>query len=298
MQILIYKGNKEMNWLESLQESINYIENHLLDKNMTSASEIANEIYSSEYNFRKIFSVITGFTVGEYIRNRRLSLAGEELITNDISVLDLALKYGYDTPESFTKAFTRFHGVTPSYVRKNKCGLKNFTRVVLKVDVGGGNILDYSVVELDKLRIVGYSKVFGNHEFEENNKLIPTFVKACYDADFDGMMAMATDSIFGESILGYRNEVEGELCYTIGVYSERMDIDGKYNVMEVPAGKWLRFRCETPTSEGMQKLWYRIYTEFMPFSAYRFADSVTLEASCGLDGAKETYLYMPLIESN
>jgi len=108
-----------MDWLDNLQKAINYIEEHLLEDEMITDMNISHEIYSSTDSFRTIFRVITGYSVGEYIRNRRLSLSGEELIQSGHTILDIALKYGYDTPEGFTKAFSRFHGVTPSYVRKN-----------------------------------------------------------------------------------------------------------------------------------------------------------------------------------
>ena len=120
-----------MDWLVNLQRAIDYIEEHLLEDAFVTGENISKQIFSSEFNFRTIFRVITGYAIGEYIRNRRLSLAGEEIINSKQSILDIALKYGYDTPESFTKAFTRFHGVSPSHVRKNGTGLKTFTRIIL-----------------------------------------------------------------------------------------------------------------------------------------------------------------------
>ena len=98
-----------MDWLDNLQKAINYIEEHLLEDEMITDMNISHEIYSSTDSFRTIFRVVTGYSVGEYIRNRRLSLSGEELIQSGHTILDIALKYGYDTPESFSRAFTRFH---------------------------------------------------------------------------------------------------------------------------------------------------------------------------------------------
>ena len=121
-----------LNWTEGLINAIDYIETHLIDGEVLDQNTIARQAYSSPDNFRKVFHLITGYTIGEYIRNRRLSLAGEELISSNRTVTDIALEYGYDTPESFTKAFTRFHGNSPTYVRNNKSGLHNFTRIVLR----------------------------------------------------------------------------------------------------------------------------------------------------------------------
>lgn len=107
-----------MDWLDNLQKAINYIEEHLLEDEMITDMNISHEIYSSTDSFRTIFRVITGYSVGEYIRNRRLSLSGEELIQSGHTILDIALKYGYDTPEGFTKAFSRFLELRPLMLEK------------------------------------------------------------------------------------------------------------------------------------------------------------------------------------
>ncbi len=100
-----------MDWINDVQKSINFIEENLLSE--LSVDSIADHIYSSASNFQKAFNVITGYSIGEYVRNRRLTLAAEELLQSDKSVLDVAFKYGYETPESFSKAFKRFHGINP-----------------------------------------------------------------------------------------------------------------------------------------------------------------------------------------
>jgi len=123
--------------MQSIQRAINYIEANLLEDSLDNES-VANHIYSSSANFQRTFRVVTGITVGEYIRCRRLSLAGMELTGSDIRVIDAALKYGYDTPESFTKAFVRFHGVTPSESRRSPGSLKNFAPIFLRIEIQGG----------------------------------------------------------------------------------------------------------------------------------------------------------------
>lgn len=285
-----------MNWLESLQTAIDYIEEHLLEDELITGENVSNQVFSSEYNFRTVFRVITGYALGEYIRNRRLSLAGEELINTKATVLDIAVKYGYDTAESFTKAFIRFHGVSPSYVRKNRQGLKTFTRVILKIQAVGGSVLDYSVEQTKEIRLVGYQKAFPNNDFEENNQRIPEFIQQCCDSDFDGICEFAAGGEFADAVLGYRYDIEGTLWYAFGVDSELEEIAEPYILKEIPAKKWLKFRCDTPSKEGMQKLWYRIYSEFLPCSSYRTMDNETLEVSYCRNGKNERYLYMPIKE--
>ena len=132
-----------MNWLESTEEAINYIESHLRDD--LSIEDVASHVYMSSGYFQKAFSMLCGFTVGEYIRNRRLAEAGMELLSSNKKIIDIALMYGYDSHDSFTKAFSRFHGVTPSAVRRGGCTIKVFAPLRLQFILGGGYIMDYRI---------------------------------------------------------------------------------------------------------------------------------------------------------
>ena len=113
-----------MNWMENLQSAIAYIEENLTEE--IKVRDVAEKAYVSEFHFQRIFSALCGISVGEYIRNRRLSIAGSELATTDAKVIDVALKYGYESPDSFAKAFKQFHGVLPSQVKCNGGTLKSF----------------------------------------------------------------------------------------------------------------------------------------------------------------------------
>ena len=283
-----------MNWMESLQNAINYIEAHLLEDDLISAEKISGQIFSSECNFRTLFRVITGYSLGEYIRNRRLSLAGEEIINSGQTILEIALKYGYETPESFTKAFTRFHGVSPSVVRNQRQGLKTFTRVILKIQAVGGSILDYSIEELDEIRLVGYRQSFPNLELQENNREVSAFVQGCCETDFDGICSLAGNGKFADAVMGYSCDEHEYLDYMFGVDSEKEPESSHYACKVLPAGKWIRFSCEDASPEGMQNLWYRIYTEFMPCCSYELRDRETLEVSYCRNGRNERFLYIPL----
>lgn len=111
-----------MEWVSAIQDAIEYMEKHITDD--ISAEDVANQVYMSSFYFQKGFSMMCGYTVMEYIRNRRLALAGGELATTDAKVIDIALKYGYDSPDSYSKAFTRFHGISPNIVRKGNTMIK------------------------------------------------------------------------------------------------------------------------------------------------------------------------------
>ncbi|MFQ9516604.1 MAG: helix-turn-helix domain-containing protein [Eubacterium sp.] len=122
-----------MDWVQGFQKSIDYIDEHITEP--LEYERIAQEMNISGFYYQKIFSIICGISLGEYIRNRRLTLAGSELLATDEKVIDIALKYGYDTQEGFTRAFTRFHGVTPNTVRKNAVPLKSFSKLSLSISV-------------------------------------------------------------------------------------------------------------------------------------------------------------------
>ena len=128
-----------MDW-RSIQEAIDYIENNIFDN--LNHNEIAKKIYSSEFHFHRTFSMITGITIGEYIRNRKLSIAGQELFITKAKVIDIALKYGYESPESFTKAFTRFHGVNPSEARISNASLIFYNPLIINFNITGGFNMD------------------------------------------------------------------------------------------------------------------------------------------------------------
>ena len=141
-----------MDWVLGLQDAIDYIEQHLLED--IDYQEIAARSFSSSYHFQRVFSILCGFTVGEYIRNRRLSLAGAELAAGNSKVIDVALKYGYENPDSFARAFQKFHGILPSQARGNGQMLKSFSSLVLKFSLEGGYTMDYKICLLYTSRCV------------------------------------------------------------------------------------------------------------------------------------------------
>ena len=134
-----------MDWIKGIQRAIDYTEAHLTEE--IDYDAVAKEAYSSSFHFQRVFSIMCGYTLGDYIRMRRLSLAADELRGSDEKVIDIALKYGYETPESFTRAFSRFHGITPSQARAPGAKLRSFAPLHIKVTLEGGSMLDYRIVE-------------------------------------------------------------------------------------------------------------------------------------------------------
>lgn len=147
-----------MDWITGIQNAINYIEDHLLEE--IDYEEVAKQSYSSSYHFQRVFGILCGYTVGEYIRNRRLTLAGMELQTEKAKVIDVALKYGYDSPDSFAKAFQRFHGITPKEARMDGAVLNSFSRLTLKITLEGGKMMNYKIEEKPEMILTGYKRHF------------------------------------------------------------------------------------------------------------------------------------------
>lgn len=154
------------------------MEEHLTEE--IDYKRVAKEAACSSFYFQKIFGILCGITLGDYIRSRRLTLAGNELSSTDNKVIDIASKYGYESPESFTRAFRGFHGVTPSEARKDSSKLKSFSRLSVKITLSGGNIMDYKIIEKEAFDII--EKV-ESHDVEnsQNAKSIPARTWAVFE---------------------------------------------------------------------------------------------------------------------
>ncbi len=159
-----------MDWIIGIQHAIDYIEDNLTET--IDYEEVAKKCYSSSYHFQRVFSILCGFTLGEYIRNRRLTLAGRELATNNAKVIDVAMKYGYESPDSFAKAFQKFHGILPSQARNNGSNLKSFSRLVLKFSLEGGTTMNYRIKTKPAMTLLGYKKRFSGTPYDESRQHI------------------------------------------------------------------------------------------------------------------------------
>ena len=157
-----------MDWIIGIQRAIDYIEDNLTET--INYDKVAKQCYSSSYHFQRVFSILCGFTLGEYIRNRRLALAGRELATTNAKVIDVALKYGYESPDSFAKAFQKFHSILPSQARSNGSNLKSFSRLVLNFSLEGGTTMNYRIETKPALTLLGYKKRFSGTPYDESRQ--------------------------------------------------------------------------------------------------------------------------------
>ncbi len=256
-----------MEWMKSLNQAIEYIEDNLAE-NIT-CEDIAEHIYLSSFHFQRAFSLLTGLSVGEYIRNRRLSLAGHELLSGNGKVIDIALKYGYDTPEGFSKAFTRFHGITPNEVKKHGAILKSFNRLILKIILEGGNSMDYRIEKRNAFQVVAKTRYFN----EETSK---TEVPKFWGDYFQSKLHEKVCGMMG--ICAQAKDNAKEWKYGIGCevpYAKEIPKD--FEIIEVPAYTWAIFTCIGAMPDAIQNQWKRVYSEWLPASNYELISDYDIE---------------------
>lgn len=268
-----------MAWVESIQKAIAYIESHLLED--ITIEDIAKQANVSPFHFQRTFAVLTEITVGDYLRRRRLTLAGEELLTTDVKIIDLAYKYGYDTPEAFTKAFRRQHEVTPSDARKGKGKLQSYNRLIIQVTLKGAEPMKYRLVEKEAFQIVGVKREFPSVAPEENVDGIPEFWREVNQQGTTDTLFQLNDGEV-EGVLGVCGEITetqknaGVFEYWIGTSSNHHAPEGMQR-LELPASKWAVFEVHGPMPVAMQEAWKRIFSEWFPSTGYEHAGTSEFE---------------------
>ncbi|SMO79755.1 AraC family transcriptional regulator [Melghirimyces algeriensis] len=277
-----------MGWVESLQRAINYMEDHLLDD--LTMEQIAKEANLSIYHFQRIFTILTDVSVGEYIRRRRLTLAAQELSRTQCKVIDLAHKYGYDTPEAFTKAFRRQHGVTPSEARKHRGKLVSYNRLIIQVNLKGAKPMKYRIVEREGFQVVGIKRQF-SMENEENLVGIPKFWDEVNGNGTDELLHQLNNGqikgVLGICVADHENiQSTQKLDYWIATEYDGEPPDG-LSKLEIPTSKWAVFEVVGPMPDAMQKAWKQIFSEWFPSSGYKHANTPELEVYTDEDPFKE-----------
>jgi len=256
-----------MEWIQSLNKAIDYIEDNLLQD--ITCVEVANHICISTFHFHRTFNMLTNITISEYIRNRRLSLAGQELTKENVKVIDVAFKYGYETPESFSKAFSRFHGITPTQAKKEGAVLKSFNRLVIKIKLEGGTTMDYKIVKKDVFKVVVKTKLFSH---ENCTTAIPAFWTEYFSSGLNekicGMIGICAQEKTGCK----------EFKYGIGcIDNDATTIPEDFEVLEIPAYTWAIFKCVGPMPNAIQDMWERIYSEWLPQAEYELISDYDIE---------------------
>lgn len=257
-----------MEWTEAISKAIEYIENNITEEIFV--EDIAKHVNISAFYFQKGFTLLCGYTITEYIRNRRLALAAGELMVDSTKVIDVAMKYGYDSPDSFTKAFSRFHGVTPSMVQKNSIMIKSFAPLKIKLSLEGGYIMEYRLTKKDNFTVVGVTKKFS---YDGAKEVIPKFWEEHYKKGNGkyvcGMFGINIDESMGNS----------EFEYMIAdAYNPSMDVPEGFITKTIPAFTWAIFPCRGAMPDSMKDVNKKIFSEWLPaLKEYEFAAGYCIE---------------------
>lgn len=257
-----------MEWAEAVSKAVTFIESHITED--LTVDTVARQVNISPFYFNKGFQILCGYTITEYIRNRRMALAGNELITSPVSVTELAIKYGYDSPDSFTKAFSRFHGHTPMAVRKNRAVIKAFAPLKLTITLKGGYIMEYRIVRKEAFTVLNVAKEF---TYENAKQDIPLFWQEHYAAGRGdvvcGMFGINIDPQMGNETFEY---------LIADVYCPCQDIPDGFAVTLIPAFTWAVFPCRGAMPQALQDVHTKIFSEWLPaMHDYEFAAGYCVE---------------------
>lgn len=284
-----------MDWIERLNESMNYIEEHITEE--LDYTEAAKCACCSVYHFQRMFAYMAGVPLSEYIRRRRMSLAAADLLNNsDEKIVAIALKYGYSSPTAFNRAFQSVHGAAPSAVRRGGCSVKAYPPVSFKITVKGAEEMEYRIEKKEAFRIVGVSQPL-HREIEKNFAVVPQmWEKAASDGTVPklaGMMNQQPMGLLGVSACGDAEEWR----YFIAV-SSTQPIDESLEEYEVPASTWAIF-SGSGTNRSIQELEQRIVTEWLPSSGYEYGNVPDIEVYLNPDPNNAQFeVWIPVIKKS
>ncbi|MFB8140066.1 AraC family transcriptional regulator [Streptomyces parvus] len=255
--------------LERLNDAMEHIEAHLGER--IEAADLARIAMTSEYHFRRMFSALAGLPLSEYIRRRRMTVAGAEVLGDrDRSLLDVAMRYGYDTGEGFARAFRAVHGIGPGEARRTGAVLRSQQRLTFRLVVEGSGAMRYGLVEKNAFRVVG-KKARVPLIHEGPNPAIAEFIRGIGREELDRIAALSDQEPAG--IVGVSDQLdpsraEGtELDYYHGVVTGAEppeDLDA----LDVPAGTWAVFESEGEFPQALQYLWRDVFTQWFPSNPY------------------------------
>ena len=273
----------EMQWI---QQAIRYMEEHICED--IHYAEVAKSVHMSSYNFHRTFSLLAGMTANEYIRNRRLTLAAQELQAGSLSVIEAAYKYGYESPESFSKAFSRFHGSTPKQAKGKGAKLHLFNPLVIKIVLEGGSIMDYRMEHREHQQFLAWVRAFPNEiSSEDNDHSIPDFWTECADKNLiEPMQALrpaGKRDLYG--LCGPLKDSETHFNYGIGVLMDE-DTDLKeaeqlinngYSIWKTKPADYAVFKCYGTDGDCLGETWEKFFKEFAPQTGYTQTDDTDYE---------------------
>jgi AraC family transcriptional regulator len=253
-----------MDLLESMNVAVSYIENHLDDD--INYKEVAKITHFSDHHFKRMFSFIAGITLADYVRRRRLTLAAFDLKESDMRVIDVAIKYGYNSPDSFSRAFQTLHGVNPSSVKNSDVPLKAYPRMTFHISIKGDVEMNYKFVEKKPFTVVGKKETVASSGEEFNPKMwehieeIEEAVKPYDNTSFSGILNISV------------TKENGDIDYYIATATTK-PCPKELEILEIPSQTWAVFQATGEMPDALLTTWERVYTEWFPTSGYELAEA-------------------------
>jgi len=263
-----------MDWLDRMNCAMDYIEMHLRETvDINCAAQMA---CCSTYHFQRMFSFITGVPISEYIRRRRLTLAAFDLQSTDAKIIELALNYGYESHESFSRAFKKLHGVTPNSARNKGILLKAYPRMSFHISIKGDSEMNYRIEEKDAFEVFGL-ELQTNVIDGQCYKDIPAFWESCENDGRCIALAHAAGKKSNELLdagVTYDHNPNGDMKYMIGCIRHTDTDSSGYTILSIPKQTWAVFSVVWTSSDNadLHRTWQRIYSEWFPSANYEHAD--------------------------
>lgn len=283
-----------MEWIERLNSVINYIEENLTDKIDT--DEISKIALCSSYHFQRIFAYMADISLSEYIRRRKMSRAAVDLQDESNKVIDISLKYGYDSPTAFNRAFQRIHGIAPSEVRRCGHSFKAYPPISFKISIKGDSAMNYRIEKKEAFRIVGVSALL-EKEIEKNFEVVQAmWGQAAQNGTIEKLASMMDGDLKGLLGVSSCNE-ESDWKYYIAVASNQA-ADIELEEFVIPEATWAIFTGKG-TNLSIQELERRIVTEWLPTSGYEYGNAPDIEVYISPNPEDAVYeVWIPVVKNN
>lgn len=264
-----------MEWLDRMNKAMDYIEFNLADE--ISYDKLAQIACCSTYHFQRMFSFITGVSLSEYIRRRRLTLAAFDLQTSNIKVIDVAMKYGYESPEAFSRAFKNLHGIMPISARDIGVSLKTFPKMTFSISIKGVSEMNYRIEEKEPFEVFGFelkTTVVNDQCYKD----IPELWAVCEQDGRCQALAQAAGKKSGELLdagVTYDHNPNGDMSYMIGCIKRDQVVSSEFTTLTIPKQTWAIFQTEWKSERDdvkLHEIWRRIYSEWFPVASYEHAN--------------------------
>lgn len=268
--------------LQGFNDVLHYIEAHITET--IAIDDLARCAMLSPYNLQKLFTVLTGIPLGEYIRRRKLSRSLFELLETKQSILDIALQYGYAGPDNYTKACKKYFGCTPSDIRAKRQTVSAFSKLSIHVQIKGGSSMNYRVEQLDAFQVVGVKESYAS--MDEGVKKIPAFWQQFSGTDKEQQLlkGASDDAMLGLCIPSEDTAYD----YVIGVKTDNIRLS--FESWTIPASKWLVFEAVGPVPTAIQQTTREIFESFLPSSQYEFTQAPDFERYPNGDVTAQDYV--------